>query len=161
MSAVRAWETFTGKVLVSACFLGEPVRYNGDHKALSHALLRRWVAEGRVVPHCPEVAGGLGVPRPRCEIQGGSGEDVLDGRARVMDEFGADRTEAFLRGAQLALDLCRVEGISLALLKENSPSCGSLRVGDGSFQGRRVAGQGVTSALLRRHGIRVIGEEEL
>lgn len=161
MSARSEPETFTGKVLVSACFLGEPVRYNGDHKALSHSLLQRWVAEGRVVSHCPEVAGGLGVPRPRCEIRGGSGEDVLDGRALVMDEFGADLTEAFLQGARLALSLCQAEGITLALLKENSPSCGSLRVGDGSFQGRRTAGQGVTSALLRRHGIRVVGEEEL
>jgi uncharacterized protein YbbK (DUF523 family) len=150
-----------GKVLVSACLLGEAVRFDGAAKTLAHPELERWIVEGRVVAFCPEVAGGLGVPRPRCEVQNGDGTDVLEGRAKVLDEHGVDRTAAFLAGAQAALDFCLREGVTLALLKENSPSCGSRRVADGTFSGLRRVGQGVTAALLRRHGIAVIGEEEL
>jgi uncharacterized protein YbbK (DUF523 family) len=150
-----------GKVLVSACLLGEAVRYDGRAKTVDHPVLARWMKEGRLVSFCPEMAGGLGVPRPRCEIVDGTGEDVWQGRARVMDEHGGDCTEAFRAGAQAALELCQREGVTLALLKENSPSCGSHRVADGTFSATRRPGSGVTVALLRGHGITVISEEEL
>lgn len=148
------------KVLVSGCLLGEAVRYDGRSKGMSHPELASWIAEGRVVSFCPEIAGGLGVPRPRCEIQGGDGDAVWEGRARVVDENGVDRTQAFLEGAQAALTLCLREGVACAVLKENSPSCGSHRIADGSFSATRRAGLGVTAALLRRHGIPVVSEEE-
>lgn len=140
------------KILVSSCLLGEAVRYDGVVKGLEHALLRRWVTEGRVVSFCPEVAAGLPVPRAPVELQ-------QDGYVRT--ELGVDLSEAFARGAEMALAVCQREGVVCALLKERSPSCGSRWIYDGRFQGQLQPGQGVTTALLRQHGIPVYSEEQL
>jgi len=104
------------------------------------------------------VAGGLGVPRPPAEIQGGGGEDVLDGTAEVRTRAGDDVTAAFLRGSRGALEAAVAGGARLAVLKEGSPSCGSGFVYDGTFSGARREGRGVTAALLERHGIRVFSD---
>ncbi|MBD2900597.1 hypothetical protein amrb99_96020 [Actinomadura sp. RB99] len=149
------------RILVSSCLVGRPVRYDGAAKPVGGGLFERWRAEGRLVPFCPEVSGGLPVPRPPAEIVGGDGGAVLDGTARVVTEAGADVTAAFLRGARLALAAAERAGARIALLKEGSPSCGSGRVYDGTFSGASVPGTGVTTALLRRDGIRVFGEDEL
>jgi uncharacterized protein YbbK (DUF523 family) len=148
------------KVLVSRCLLGHPVRYDGGASG-PFDLLARWQAEGRVVALCPEVAGGLPTPRAPAEIPGGQGVDVLAGRVPVVDVTGADVTDAFVAGAQIALQLVRQHGIKVAILKANSPSCGSLETYDGSFSGVRVAGEGVTTALLRREGVQVFSELQL
>jgi uncharacterized protein YbbK (DUF523 family) len=149
------------RVLVSACLLGEKVRYNGADAASGSSILQDWMREGRVVPFCPEVAGGLGVPRPPAEIQGGGGATVLDGVARVRTREGDDVTAAFLRGADLALQAARESGARLAVLKEGSPSCGSGFIYDGTFSGRRQQEVGVTAALLRKSGIEVFSESRL
>jgi uncharacterized protein YbbK (DUF523 family) len=150
------------KVLVSACLLGERVRYNGAAATAQHPVLEAWLAEGRVVPFCPEIAGGLGVPRPAAEISGpGGGDGVLAGGARVVTRAGADVTSAFLKGARQALETALAHGAGLAVLKDGSPSCGSGFVYDGSFSGRRRADAGVTTALLEREGIRVFSEARL
>jgi uncharacterized protein YbbK (DUF523 family) len=147
------------RILVSACLLGQPVRYDGTGRRSDDALFERWREEGRLVPICPEVRGGLPVPRPAAEISGGSGGDVLDGRARVVTRDGTDVTSQFVAGARQALEQARTYGVRLAILKESSPSCGRLRVFDGSFAGRKVPGEGVTTALLERHGIAVFAED--
>ena len=148
------------KVLVSACLLGQPVRYDG--RASGHPdLLQRWQAEGRVVPLCPEVAGGLPTPRPPAEIPGGQGGDVLDGGAQVLTVAGEDVSAAFLAGAQQALALVRRYDIRVAVLKAGSPSCGNRLTYDGTFTGVKVPGEGVTTALLRREGVQVFSELEL
>ncbi|PAV69484.1 hypothetical protein WR25_23638 [Diploscapter pachys] len=116
---------------------------------------------GRVVPLCPEVAGGLPTPRPPAEIPGGQGGAVLDGQAQVLTVTGDDVSDAFLAGARLALELVRRHGIRVAVLKSGSPSCGNLQTYDGSFSGVKVAGEGVTTALLRREGVQVFSELEL
>lgn len=149
------------RILVSSCLAGRPVRYDGAAKPVGGGLFERWRAEGRLVPFCPEVSGGLAVPRPPAEIVGGDGGDVLDGTARIRTETGEDVTEEFLRGARLALDAARRSGARVALLKEGSPSCGSHRVYDGTFTGASAPGAGVTTALLRRSGIHVFSEDEL
>jgi len=149
------------RVLVSACLLGEKVRYNGGDSASAHPILATWIAEGRVVPFCPEVAGGLGVPRPAAEIVGGDGGSVLTGAARIVTRDAADVTEAFRRGADLALNAAREAGARVAVLKDGSPSCGSSYIYDGTFSGRRTAGQGTTAAQLERAGIRVFSEAQL
>lgn len=148
------------KVLVSACLLGQPVRYDGRDSGHPD-LLRRWQAEGRVVPLCPEVAGGLPTPRPPAEIPGGQGGSVLDGEAQVLTVLGEDVSEAFLKGADLALALVRRHCIGVAVLKSGSPSCGNLLTYDGSFSGTKVPGEGVTAALLRREGVKVFSELQL
>jgi uncharacterized protein YbbK (DUF523 family) len=150
-----------GKILVSACLLGRPVRYDGGAKSCLHPRLLAWVEAGRVVPFCPEVEGGFGVPRPRAELDGGDGAAVWGGEAVVRDENGLDVTAGYRRGAQAALAVCRREGIRLAVLKEGSPSCASHRIADGSFSGDSRPGLGVTAALLQENGIRVLSEEDL
>ena len=150
------------RVLVSACLLGEKVRYNGADAASGSGILRDWVREDRVIPFCPEVAGGLGVPRPAAEIEGGgAGESVLDGTGSVRTQAGDVVTDAFLRGAERALQAALASGARLAVLKDGSPSCGSDFVHDGTFTGRRVPGAGVTAVLLRRSGIAVFSETRL
>lgn len=145
--------------LVSACLAGCRCRY--DQQPRTHAAVVTLLAKGEAVPVCPEQLGGLPTPRTPCEIVGGSGEDVLDGRARVVDSEGCDRTAAFIAGAEETLRLAHLIGVTEAILKENSPSCGTHLIYDGTFTGIRRAGQGVTAALLRRNGIRVDSEESL
>lgn len=149
------------KVLVSSCLLGEPVRYDGGAFEPLHPVLVRWLREGRVLPCCPELAGGLPVPRPPAEIAGGAdGGEVLAGRGRILDPTGRDLTAPFLAGAAAALALARSGGAVLAVLKEGSPSCGSAAIHDGTFSGVRVPGQGVAAARLRAAGIPVFSESQ-
>ncbi len=150
------------RILISACLLGAPVRYDGRGRALTHDLLTLWQAQGRLVPLCPEVAGGLPTPRPATEIEPGArAEDVLDGTARILTAGGEDVTAPFLQGARLALAAAQAQGCTAALLMEGSPSCGSLIVHSGHHDGRRQPGQGVTAALLRRHGIAVFPPDRI
>jgi len=148
------------KILVSRCLLGHRVRYDGGAHG-PFDLLGIWQAAGRIVPLCPEVAGGLPTPRPPAEIPGGQGGAVLDGQRPVMTDGGADVTAAFVAGAAAALELVARHGIRLAVLKARSPSCGNLENYDGTFSGTRVAGEGVTAAALKRAGVRVFNEGEL
>ncbi len=114
------------KILVSACMMGQKVRYNASDVETDDALLEQWRREGRLIPFCPELAGGFPVPRPPAEIETGSGGDaVLDAGARVLESSGADVSRYFRRGAELTLEAVRAHGIKLAILKEGSPSCDS------------------------------------
>ncbi|MEU1433291.1 DUF523 domain-containing protein [Streptomyces sp. NPDC005786] len=140
-------------VLVSACLRGVPCRFDGRGKA--SAEMTAALAGRRPVAFCPEVAAGLPTPRRPAEIVGGDGHDVLDGRARVVDDTGCDVTEAFLDGAGRALEAARGAGCTEALLMARSLSCGRGTVYDGTFAGRLREGDGVTAALLERHGITV------
>ena len=146
-------------ILVSACLAGRACRFDG--RADPDDEVSRLVAGGRVVLVCPEEDGGLGTPRPAAEIQGGDGYDVLDGRARVVTEAGADVTEEYLAGARVALDRARSAGATTAVLKARSPSCGKGCVYDGSFTRSLREGDGVTAALLSRAGLEVVSEEDL
>lgn len=142
------------RVLVSDCLLGSPVRYDGRDKKSDHPVLQRWWAEGRIVAICPEMLGGLGTPRPPSEI-------VNDGSRRVVTPDGTEVTSAFESGARAAEERGRAFGIRVAILKEGSPSCGSTFIYDGTFSGTRVAGEGITAALLRERGIAVFSENQL
>ena len=148
------------KLLVSRCLLGHRVRYDGGASG-PYDQLAKWQEEGRVIALCPEVAGGLPTPRAAAEIPGGQGVEVLSGRAPVITTDGEDVTAAFVSGAQQALELVKQHGIRIAILKANSPSCGNRLTYDGSFSGTKVAGQGVTAALLSAAGVQVFNELEL
>ncbi len=149
------------KILVSACLLGHPVRYDGRSKALDNSDLDALLAQDRIISFCPEVACGLPVPRAAAEIQAGGGHAVIAGQAWVRTGDGTDVTDYFLAGAQQALALCREHDITVAVLTESSPSCGSGQIYDGSFNRSVVPGSGVTTALLRQHGIKVFNQHQL
>jgi uncharacterized protein YbbK (DUF523 family) len=149
------------RILVSACLLGHPVRYDGRHKRLHHPLFDRWQADGLLVPFCPETSGGLSVPRTPAAIVGGDGEMVWKGGAAVMTRSGENVTNAFMKGANAALAAARAKGAALAVFTEKSPSCGSALISDGTFSGRYRPGRGVTTALLERNGIRVFSPHQL
>lgn len=143
------------KIAVSACLCGEACRYDGQAKEC--AAVNALAKEHELVPICPEVLGGLPVPRPRCELVAGA---PGEGMSRVIDETGADKTDAFAAGAQKAWEIARGEGCELAVLKAKSPSCGTGLVYDGTFSGRLVPGYGITARLFREGSMRVIDEEE-
>lgn len=142
------------KSLVSACLLGVNCRYDGGNSLNEDALKQNETDE--LIPVCPEEAGGLPTPRPPVEIVGGDGNDVLDGKAKVLTANGEDKTEEFLKGAKHTLTLAQSQGATSAILKSKSPSCGCAKIYDGAFSGKLVSGDGVTTALLKRHGIKVI-----
>ncbi|MET0269228.1 MAG: DUF523 domain-containing protein [Sphingomonas sp.] len=150
------------RVMVSACLLGRPTRYDGSAKTLEDALLDRWIREGRVVSVCPEVMAGLPTPRPPAEIADGrGGAAVIRRDGRVIEADGDDVTEAYLAGARIVLEQAVRHDCRYALLTDGSPSCGGSFIHDGTFGGRRIAGEGVTAALLRQHGIAVFSQAEI
>lgn len=135
--------------LISACLCGQSCRYDGG--TFDHPALRRLVEEGVALPYCPEHAGGLPIPRQPCEILGD----------RVLTADGKDCTTEYTRGADGALALCQEYGITAAILKEGSPSCGVCRIRDGSHTGRKIPGMGITARLLSEHGVTLYSEEAL
>ena len=139
------------KILVSACLLGTPCRYDGKSKPVP-GLEKLREAGHILAPVCPEVLGGLPTPRPPAELQ-------PDGR--VVNRAGEDVTAAYLEGGRRALALAREEDCTLAVLKAKSPSCGCHEIYDGSFTGTLIPGQGVAARLLEESGIRVVDETEL
>ena len=141
------------KVMISACLLGVPCRYDGGHSRNETAMQHKETYQ--LIPVCPEEAGGLSTPRPPAEIVGGDGNDVLDGTAKVMTVDGVDVTEAYLRGARHALAVAQSHDATQVILKARSPSCGCDNIYDGTFSGTLTSGDGVTTALLKRHGITV------
>jgi uncharacterized protein YbbK (DUF523 family) len=150
------------KILVSACLLGAKVRYHGGDANCDDPILRDWMNEGRLVAVCPEQEGGLPTPRPPVEIVGaGGGRGVIARDGFVRTAAGHDVTASLCQGADRALDLVKQHHIRIAVLKNGSPSCGSSVIFDGRFSGTRVAGAGVTTALLEAHGVRVFNEGEL
>lgn len=125
------------RVLVSACLLGHAVRFDGTDKKRHDDILQRWIDAGRVVAVCPEVAGGLPVPRPPAEIESGAGGDAVWFRgARVLTNTDQDVTAEFVHGAEHALSRAQEFGIRVAVLKEGSPSCGSSWSYDGPSRRR-------------------------
>ncbi|MDP4553500.1 DUF523 domain-containing protein [Alkalihalobacillus macyae] len=145
-------------ILVSSCLAGLEVRYDGHHSLNEN--VRKLVKENNAVTICPELLGGFLTPREPAEIVGGDGGDVLDGKARVIERSGRDVTELYIKGAYNTLDKAIEIGVTIVVLKENSPSCGSSMIYNGEFTGKRVWGNGVTAALLKRNGLRVISEKQ-
>lgn len=148
-------------VLISACLLGEPVRPTGGNVLIEHEILARWKSEGRLVTVCPELAGGLTVPRPPAEILSGVGKDVLENTANVFTNAGKNVSAEFVAGANHALTLAQTNHCKIAILTEKSPSCGSSVTYDGSFTGVLRTGSGVTAALLQQNNIRVFNQHQL
>lgn len=135
-------------ILVSACLLGTPCRYDGQSRP--HDGVLALMEKHTLIPVCGEVMGGLPTPRTPAERRGDT----------VVNRDGADVTAQYRRGAEEVLRLARLYGARAAILKERSPSCGSGQIYDGTFTGTLTEGWGVTAELLRRNGIAVYGESD-
>ena len=137
------------RIMVSACLLGENCKYSGGNNR--HEKVLEYIKGHEVIPVCPEVMGGLPTPRPPAEIVSGE----------VINRLGVSVDREYRLGAEKALKLAREKQIDLAILQPRSPSCGTREIYDGTFSGKRIPGMGVTAALLRENGFRVIGADEL
>lgn len=136
-------------ILVSACLLGCACRYKGDGCPQEEIL--SLAKEHALIPVCPEQLGGLATPRPPAERQGDW----------VINVAGEDVTKAYHQGAETALHIAQLNGVTLAIMKARSPSCGHGMIYDGTFTGTKIPGSGVASELLSVYGIPVFTEEEL
>lgn len=137
------------KILVSNCLLGCDCRYKGDGCACDEVIA---LAEKHtLIGVCPEQAGGLATPRPPAEIQGD----------KIINNIGDDVTEQYMRGAQTALYLAKLNKVDFAILKAKSPSCGTGRIYDGTFTGAMCDGNGVSAQLLIDNGFTVYNEDNL
>ena len=141
----------SSKVLVSACLLGERVRYDGKVKLYNHPIFEKLIMENRVISCCPEVDGGLSIPRIPAEIKNN----------RVINQIGADVTSNFTNGAKKALVLAKLHNIKVAILKSKSPSCSNNFIYDGSFSKTLKKGMGITAKLLEHEGVLVFNEDQL
>ena len=141
--------------IISACLAGINCTYEGKNN--SNDFVKRLIEKGEGIVVCPEQLGGLPTPRTICQLVGGDGADVLDGQAKIISKDGIDLTENFVKGAEEALNLAKLCGASTAILKAMSPSCGS---GKTASESGLIEGDGVTTALFKRHGITVTSEEE-
>ena len=140
------------KILVSSCLLGMKINYEG--KAHPVDELRQLFLQGQAIPICPEVLATMPIPRDPAEIV------VVNGERKIYNSKEIDVTEEYLLGAQRTLDTARTSGAKFAIMKSNSPSCGCGKIYDGSFSGNLINGDGITAALLKENGIRVITEED-
>ena len=137
------------KVLISACLVGDKVRYDG--KGSYDPRIKELLEYVELVPFCAEMEGGLKAPRPKSEIR----------RNQVINELGKDVTRNFVDGAKKGLNICNYLDIKVAILKEHSPSCGVNEIYDGTFRKRLVKGEGYLTRILRQNGIRVISSEDI
>lgn len=140
-------------IMVSACLLGKNCRYDGGAKPCERVIDR--VNKCDYVAFCPECMGKMTIPRKPCEIIGGDGGDVLNGKAKVINSKQEDMTSYYIAGAKEALKLAFELKPELIILKSNSPSCGVGEIYDGSFCKRKIVGDGVTAALLKKNGFKV------
>ena len=140
------------KILVSRCLYGdEAVRYDGRQIPLQDSIFLKWKEEGRLIPVCPEVDGGLSVPRLPSERQG----------KKVICCDGTDLTSKYFEGSIQALQQARRHDVAFAIMKENSPACGSSHIYDGKFTGKTIHGEGTAVEILRNADISVFSENEL
>lgn len=137
------------KILVSACLYGSDCRYKGDNCFCEKvALLGK---DNALIPVCPEQLGGLPTPRNPAERVGD----------KVISNAGADVTEQYMRGAELAVQIAKANNVDYCILKANSPSCGAGVIYDGTFSGNKIPGYGVTSEKLKAAGFKVLTENDI
>jgi len=146
--------------LISACLLGLLCAWSGDDRYRNNRAVELSRLE-ILIPVCPEQMGGLPTPRISQEIQNGTGVDVLNQKCRVINKNGQDVTVEFIKGAEETVKIVRYLNIKEFIAKSRSPSCGCGQIYDGTFSGKLIDGDGVTTALLRKNGIKIIPVEDL
>lgn len=137
--------------IVSACLLGIKCRYDGKDKLNKKVIALSKSKKEILIPVCPEQLGGLSTPREPSEQKG----------KKVITKSGKEVTKNFKKGAKEVLKLAKSFKIKEAILKQKSPSCGCGKIPAGSFSGKTIKGDGVTAALLKKNGVKVVTEEDL
>ena len=137
------------KIIISSCLLGNNCKYNGlnNYNSLVEELKKYY----ELIPICPEVFGGLNIPRDPSEIKGDS----------VISKNNKDVTNEFYLGANIALDIAKKNNIKIAILKEGSPSCGNNYIYDGTFTKTKINGSGITARLFKDNNIKIYTENEI
>jgi len=146
--------------IVSACLAGVNCKWDGNNKL--NKKIKKFVDRKEAIAACPEILGGLFTPRKPAGIYGGLGNDVWTGKAQVKtSREGEDQTEYYKRGALKFLELAKSKNIKIAILRDESPSCGCGKTWqlDDKFKNHLVKGDGVTAALLKKNGIKVFTEK--
>ena len=139
------------KVLISACLLGDNVKYSGGNNLTPELVILLEKYKVKIVKVCPECFAGLPIPRVPSEIK----------ETKVFSKDGRDITEEFLSGAEKTFKIAKENQIDFAILKERSPSCGSSYIYDGSFSGKVIQEQGLTVRKLNEENIVIFSEENL
>jgi uncharacterized protein YbbK (DUF523 family) len=146
-------------IFVSACLLGVACRYDGGSKPIPQ-LANLLNDKLLIIPFCPEVQGGLSIPRPPVEITGGDGNAVLEGKAKALSKDGEDVSAKFIRGAEVVYEMAVTLDPELVVLKSYSPSCGMGWIYDGNFSGKLKPGYGVTATRLKQGGFKLYTEDD-
>lgn len=137
------------KIAVSACLVGKNVKYDGTNNYNQDVI--DYIKDKEVILICPEVLGGLTIPRIPCEIING----------KVINQKGIDLTQQFADGANKALEMVLKNNIKKVILKANSPSCGYKQIYDGSFSHKTIPGNGIFASLLSKYNIEILTELDL
>ncbi|MCB9080916.1 MAG: DUF523 domain-containing protein [Lewinellaceae bacterium] len=151
------------RILMSACLAGTLCGYDGTANGEYPSALKLLPYENvRITRFCPEEF-SFGTPREMCDIHGGTGIDVLAGRAKVLTESGEDWTAGMIKAAEKMLAIAQQERIELAILMDISAACGSQVIYNGNrFAENKVyqIGAGVCAALLQQNGFQVISQRD-
>lgn len=138
-------------VLISACLLGVDCKYNGSNNKLDEKTINSLKDKYNLIPVCPEIMGGLPTPRNPVEIKDG----------KVFDYDGEEFTEEFEKGSDEVVKLAKLYNPTIAILKENSPSCGSNYIYDGTFNNKKIKGMGIAARKLSEEYVRLFNEENI
>ena len=138
-------------VLISACLLGVDCKYNGSNNKLDDEIIHSLKDKYNLIPVCPEIMGGLPTPRNPVEIKDG----------KVFDYDGEEFTKEFEKGSDEVVKLAKLYNPTIAILKENSPSCGTNYIYDGTFNNKKIKGMGITARKLSEEYVRLFNEENI
>ena len=149
MQNVSEREIIMGKIVVSACLLGENCKYSGGNNRNETVLA--FIKDKEVIPVCPEVDGGLPIPRVPVELVNGV----------AVNKEGVNVDREFHKGVEIALEKLAGEDIELVILQPRSPSCGVKQIYDGTFTGTLKDGQGMLAGVLVEKGYKVIEPDDI
>lgn len=138
-------------VLISACLLGVDCKYNGSNNKLDDKIIHSLKEKYNLIPVCPEIMGGMPTPRNPVEISDG----------KVFDYDGEEFTKEFEKGIEEVVKLAKLYDATIAILKENSPSCGSNYIYDGTFNHQKIKGMGIAAHKLSKENIKLFSEENV
>ncbi len=145
--------------IISSCLCGVNCKYNGGNNY--NKICNDLFEKGEAIIICPEQLGGLSTPRTPSELTESAIEILKDNNKKVISKEGVDVTQNFINGANEAIAIAKKLGVTTAILKDGSPSCGVNYIYDGTFTGKKIKGVGITTQIFKDNGIEVISENDI